>query len=93
MAAIPTVKLGKLAYVISLAPWGMGLQIANNEVGQGVGAGVDEARAIEVGGSYSVGPGITMVGGVQVHDLSAGDGDPGQENDATVIFIGTFLGF
>jgi len=74
-------------------PWGMGLQIANNEIGQGVGLGVDEAQAIEIGGSYSMGPGITMVGGVQVHDLSAGDGNPDSENDATVIFIGTFLGF
>ncbi len=74
-------------------PWGMGVQVANSEVGQGAGAGVDEARAMEVGGSYSIGPGVTMVGGVQVHDLSAGDSNPGQENDATVFFIGTFLGF
>jgi len=74
-------------------PWGMGVQIANNEVGQGIGAGVDEARVIEVGGSYSIGPGVTMVGGVQVADLSAGDSDPASENDATVFFIGTFLGF
>jgi predicted porin len=74
-------------------PWGMGVQIANNEVGQGAGAGNDEARAIEIGGSYSIGPGITMVGGVQVHDLSDSAGDPAQENEATVFFIGTFLGF
>ena len=74
-------------------PWGMGVQIANNEVGQGAGAGADEARAMEIGGSYSIGPGITMVGGVQVHDLSDSAGDRAQENEATVFFIGTFLGF
>ena len=74
-------------------PWGIGLQVANNEVGQGSGLGQDEARAVEVGGSYSIGPGITMVGGVQVHDLSDSANDPAQENEATVFFVGTFLGF
>lgn len=79
-------------------PWGMGIQYAHNEVeagltAAGVSNGDDELDAFEIGGTYDIGPGIKLVAGVQFFDsddnLNAGP----NENDATVIFFGTFLSF
>ncbi len=85
------------AWVINLryvtGPWGMGIQYASNEVEAGVGAGKDEAEAFEIGGSYDIGPGIKMVGGIQFHDLDDNANNQANENDATVVFVGTFLSF
>ncbi|MFP6748835.1 MAG: porin, partial [Alphaproteobacteria bacterium] len=74
-------------------PWGMGIQYANREVGAGLNLGKDELDAFEIGGSYDIGPGIKMIAGVQFFDTDDNLNAGGAENDATVLFFGTFLSF
>ena len=72
-------------------PWGVGIQYAHMENGAGA-AGDNEVDAFEVGGSYALGPGIVLNGGAQFwqHDFA----NPATaDNDATIFFIGTHIGF
>ena len=52
-----------------------------------------EQAGIEIGGSYNIGPGIKMLAGIQLIDLDDNLNAAGAENDATIIFVGTFLSF
>ena len=79
-------------------PWGFGIQYANFENESGVTAaglanGNDELDAVEIGGSYDIGPGIKMLAGIQFVDLDDNANSGANENDATVVFFGTFLSF
>ena len=79
-------------------PWGFGIQYANFENESGVTAagvpnGNDELDAVEIGGSYNIGPGIKMLAGIQFVDLDDNANSGANENDATVVFFGTFLSF
>ncbi|MBT7663926.1 MAG: porin, partial [Rhodospirillaceae bacterium] len=73
-------------------------QYANFENESGVTAaglanGNDELDAVEIGGSYDIGPGIKMLAGIQFVDLDDNANSGANENDATVVFFGTFLSF
>jgi hypothetical protein len=73
-------------------PWGVGIQYASNEVEVAAG-GEDELTGVEIGGSYAMGPGVTMAFGMQFIELEDNLNAVGAENDATVVFIGTVLSF
>jgi len=76
-------------------PWGVGIAYANaqTDFNAVAGGGEDEIDMFEVGGSYALGPGITLEGGVQFWDVKDAASAPGSENDATIFFIGTVLVF
>jgi len=74
-------------------PWGYGIQMASSKRGGGAAGGDDEWRGIEIGGSYSIGPGIVIPFGFQMHDVSDAANVAAEENEATIVFVGTVLGF
>ena len=72
-------------------PWGVGIQYAYSEVDGALG-GDDEYEGVEVGGSYTLGPGVIMSGGVQWYDYDS-DNNKATENDGWVAFLGTHVAF
>ena len=58
-------------------PWKVALQYANVEAEAGPGLGADELDAVEVGARYTLGPGVTLAGGLQWWDLRDNLGAPG----------------
>ena len=77
-------------------PWGVGINYAYKEFDL-AGGSEDELDMIEVGGSYALGPGIDLTGGVQWWDLESGSAvaatQTANENEALVFIIGTTLSF
>ncbi len=74
-------------------PWGASVMYAWKEVEQGPGAGEDEYEGFEVAGSYAIGPGVTMIAGVQWADIDDAARDRSQENDSVIGYVGTKLNF
>jgi hypothetical protein len=74
-------------------PWGVGIQFAHVDIDAGLAGGDDELDAWEIGGSYNLGPGIVLNGGVQHWDYDDNLNAAGAENQATVFFVGTHLAF
>jgi len=78
-------------------PWTVGAEGGIKKAGQGTIAGVgvggdDKLRELTVGGTYALGPGIKMYGGLQFFDTS--DGTPGVvDTSGTVFILGTQLVF
>jgi predicted porin len=72
-------------------PWGVGIQYAETESDDGV---ANEISAVALGGSYAMGPGVTMFAGVEFwdHDPTVGNSDR-PNDDSTVFFLGTALSF
>ncbi len=65
----------------------------NVENDAGVGLGHDTLSGVSLGGSYTLGPGVSMVGGVQYVDLKAHDSNPANQNRAWIYLVGTQLTF
>jgi outer membrane protein OmpU len=76
-------------------PWSLGLQYAHAEKGfsAAAGGGDDEIDAFELGGAYTLGPGISLVAGIQVFEFEDAGSTVGGSNDATVFYFGTALSF
>jgi len=74
-------------------PWGVGVTYAGKETATPFQAGEDELDAFEIGGSYAIGPGVVVSGGVQYWDMQDDAGAPSAENQATIGFIGTHVAF
>jgi predicted porin len=74
-------------------PWGVGLAWARITREAGPGLGEDETDAYELGGSYNLGPGIVLSGGIQYWDLEDNLNAAANENQATIFFVGTHLQF
>jgi len=72
-------------------PWGVGVQYARLEIDQVVGE--DEVDAIEIGGSYDLGPGVQLQAGIQFWDAEDNLSAVGSEGESTILFVGTFLSF
>ncbi len=73
-------------------PWGVGVQYAHAEVDEAD----DEVDAIEIGGSYSFGPGMVLSAGVQFWDIEVDTGAIGggaSEGDSTIFFMATHVSF
>jgi predicted porin len=73
--------------------WYLGAQYAHVEVEAGAAGGEDELDAIVVGGSYGLGPGIKLTGGLQYWHYQDNLNDPGAENDALLLIFGTGISF
>ncbi len=73
--------------------WTIGAQYAIGEVEAGAAGGKDTSEGLELGATYSVGPGIDLTGGVQFWKLDDNLNAPGSENDATIFIIGTNISF
>ena len=81
-----------LAY--ETGPWTFAGAYAHGEQDAGTGiSGEDEIDHFEAGVTYALGPGISVVGGVQYVDLEDNLGAPGNENEAWVGLLGTRLSF
>ena len=73
-------------------PWGVGVQYTYAEQDRALG-GEDDFDGFEVGGSYTLGPGVLLSGGVQYLDWESETNNPANENEAWVGFIGTHVAF
>jgi predicted porin len=81
-----------LAY--ETGPWTIAGAYGHGEVEAGTGApGEDEIDQYEVGVTYGLGPGISLVGGVQYVEFQDNLGAAGSENDALIGLFGTRLSF
>lgn len=76
-------------------PWGVGVEWAHVNIEDAGATGKNETDAFEVGGSYSLGPGIVLNGGVQYWDHQEDDAalKNANENSATIFFVGTHVAF
>ncbi len=74
-------------------PWGVGVQYSYVEKDNAALGGDDEVDAIEVGGSYTLGPGVLLSAGVQYWDWDSDNGGATDKNDGWVGFIGTHIAF
>lgn len=79
-------------------PWNFGVAYQNIEADAGlVGFGDNEADYFSVGGTYALGPGILLVGGVQYYDYDSGRNAAGAKTAADgteyVVVLGTALSF
>jgi len=74
-------------------PWGVGVQYANSEQETGTGSQEDEVEAIELGGSYDLGPGVQLQAGIQYWEAKDDANVQANEGESTIFFIGTFLAF
>ena len=59
----------------------------------GAGLGADELDAVEVGARYTLGPGVTLAGGLQWWDFRDNLGAVGAENEALIFIFGTTIAF
>jgi len=72
-------------------PWSVGVAYYERTAQQGTGVQDDTFKAWEVGGKYTLGPGVTLGAGVQGSKVdSAGTVN---DNDATAVYVGTMLSF
>ncbi len=83
-------------YAVSLkyttGPWGASVMYVMTE--QEVSGGdEDEFSGFEIAGSYNLGPGITLAGGVQFVEIEDAAGDDSQENEAVIGYFGTKISF
>ena len=76
-------------------PWGIGIMWAHANIEDAGATGKFETDAYEVGGSYTLGPGIVLNGGIQYWDHQEDDAalQNANSNEATIFFIGTHVGF
>ena len=74
-------------------PWMVALQYAYVEAEAGAGLGADELDAVEVGARYTLGPGVTLAGGLQWWDFRDNLGAVGAENEALIFILGTTIAF
>ncbi|USG61432.1 porin [Sneathiella marina] len=72
-----------------MGPWAVGVQYSNSEVDVTSGP-KPELENWVIGGQYTLGPGITAFGGVELYDNTSGSGI---EGDSQIYFIGTALSF
>ncbi|SLN20361.1 porin [Oceanibacterium hippocampi] len=74
----------------AMGPWGVGIQYAQFEIEPAAG-GDRDVKAVEVGGSYTLGPGVVLFGGIQYWDGDNGVTIATEETWAG--FVGTHFAF
>ena len=74
-------------------PWGIGAAYSSIKVEAGAGAGEDEKKHWQLGGTYDFGPGISFSAGIENVKLEDNLNAAGAENSATNIIVGTSLFF
>ena len=74
-------------------PWGVGIQYVEMDVEAGAGASEDEIGALEIGGTYDIGPGVQFVFGYQNISMADNLGAVASENEVNAVFVGTAVFF
>jgi len=74
-------------------PWTMGVEYVHSVVEAGAGLGEDETDGFQVGGTYDLGPGITLTAGVTYWDVQDNLGAAASENEAIEFIVGTIVEF
>jgi outer membrane protein OmpU len=74
-------------------PWKVGVTYAGREVTDVTLVGEDEWQAVEISGTYALGPGIDLAAGIQFHEIEDNAGLAANENDGTVLFVGTSVSY
>ncbi len=82
-----------LGVAYATGPWTIGAAYAHGEVEAGTGLGLDETDGYQVGLIYSLGPGITMTGGITYWDVADNLNAIGIEITSTEFIFGTLLSF
>jgi len=82
-----------LGLTYAFQAWTLGVQYYDGEVEIGAGLGEDSIEAVELGGSYELGPGIVLTGGVQFWKLDSDSAGIAARNDATIFIVGAHIGF
>lgn len=77
----------------STGPWGIGLEYGHSEVEAGTAGGEDEGDTFVIGANYSMGGGVSFQAEVQFWDISDNLNNSANENDATVVIVGTTVFF
>ena len=73
-------------------PWTVGINYENATHETAAGT-EDELDAFLVSGTYALGPGVNVYGGVKYYDYSSDSNAPANENEALVIAIGSGISF
>lgn len=75
----------------SMGPLGVGLTYASNETEDTTGD--DELTYVALTSSYVLGPGVSVMGGIQYYEWDDDAGAAANEDDQTVFVVGTKLDF
>jgi predicted porin len=75
----------------SMGALGVGVTWANNETD--TAAGDDELTYVALTASYALGPGVSVMGGIQHYDWEAADSASADEDKQTIFVVGTKLDF
>lgn len=82
-------KTYSLGVKYGMGPWAVGAQYSNRTIDSSTGSDPELENWV-IGGQYTLGPGITAFGGVELYDNTTSSGIAG---DSEIYFIGTALSF
>lgn len=82
-----------LGVTYGTGPWTVGVAYAHAEVEAGAAGGEDETDGLQVGGTYALGPGILLSGGVTYWDVQDNLSAPASENEGIEFIVGTVIEF
>lgn len=74
-------------------PWTVGVEYVHSVVEEGAGLGEDETDGYQIGGTYEVGPGITLTAGVTYWGVQDNLNAAAAENEAIEFVVGTIIEF
>jgi predicted porin len=74
-------------------PWLVGVEYAHAEVEEGAGLGKDETDGVQIGGAYTLGPGVVLTGGMTWWDAEDNLNVAASENESMELIIGTLISF
>lgn len=74
-------------------PWLVGVEYAHAEVEEGAGLGEDETDGFQVGGAYTLGPGVMLTGGLTWWDADDNLNAAASENESVEVIFGTLISF
>jgi predicted porin len=74
-------------------PWTFGAGYIVQQKGAYPEAGEDEVNAFAVGVDYALGPGITLLGGIDRYNYEDNDNNPENENSFTSLTVGGYISF
>ena len=77
----------------SNGPLTVGFTYLASEVEAGSGAGDDELDSFVVAGTYNLGPGVNVWGGVKYFDYQSDSGGSAAENEGYIVALGSSVSF
>ncbi|HZD26733.1 MAG TPA: porin [Alphaproteobacteria bacterium] len=74
-----------------LDDWTLGVEYVDSTAEEGAGLGEDETTGWQFGGTYALGPGVTLTGGITTWKVRDNLHDPASENDSVELIAGTII--